>query len=74
MDLYEKTVFDEWLDDEVKQDLLNQLRNRWENETGHACVFISAIERRNLDGLRETILNKVKELYQERYPYLTQFY
>ncbi|HYD21266.1 MAG TPA: GTPase HflX, partial [Flavipsychrobacter sp.] len=74
MDLYEKNVFDEWLDDEVKQDLLNQLRKRWEGETNNACVFISAIERRNLDQLRTTILDKVKELYQERYPYLTQFY
>ena len=74
MDLYEKNVFDEWLDDEVKQDLLNQLRKRWEGETNNACVFVSAIERRNLDGLRATILDKVKELYQERYPYLTQFY
>ena len=74
MDLYEKNVFDEWLDDEVKQDLLNQLRKRWEGETNNACVFVSAIERRNLEGLRATILDKVKELYQERYPYLTQFY
>jgi GTP-binding protein HflX len=74
MDLYEKNVFDEWLDDEVKQDLLHQLKKRWEAETSDACVFISAIERRNLDELRATILTKVKELYQERYPYLTQFY
>jgi GTPase len=74
MDLYEKNVFDEWLDDEVKQDLLNQLKRRWEGETNNACVFISALERRNLDELRATILDKVKELYQERYPYLTQFY
>ncbi|MBL7720219.1 MAG: GTPase HflX [Flavipsychrobacter sp.] len=74
MDLYEKNTFDEWLDDEVKQDLLQQLKNRWQHETGDACVFISAIERRNLEELRATILDKVKELYQERYPYLTQFY
>lgn len=74
MDLYEKHVFDPWLDDEVKQDLLNQLKNRWEHGTNGACVFISATERRNIDQLRKTILDKVKDLYQERYPYLTQFY
>ena len=74
MDLYEAQVFDPWLDDEVKQDLLRQLRNRWEHETNGACVFISATERRNIDALRKTILDKVKELYQVRYPYLTQFY
>jgi GTP-binding protein HflX len=74
MDLYEKNVFDPWLQDEVKQDILNQLRNRWQTELNGACVFISATERRNIDQLRNTILNQVKDLYKERYPYLTQFY
>lgn len=74
MDMYEKNTFDEWLDDEVKQDILAQLKNRWENETEGGCVFISATERRNIDQLRATILDKVKKLYEERYPYLTQFY
>ena len=74
MDLYEEKVFDPWLDDEVKQDLLNQLKGRWNTVTNGSSVFISAIERRNIDGLRQTILDKVKELYQERYPYLTHFY
>lgn len=74
MDLYEKHVFDEWLDPEVKEDLLRQLKSRWDHETHYNCVFISATERRNLDQLRQTILDKVKELYAQRYPYLTQFY
>jgi len=74
MDLYEQKVFDPWLDDEVKQDLLHQLKDRWEAITNNSSVFISATERRNIDQLRETILHKVKDLYQERYPYLTKFY
>ncbi|MBL7683295.1 MAG: GTPase HflX [Flavipsychrobacter sp.] len=74
MDLYEERVFDQWLDSEVKEDLLRQLKSRWEHETGERCVFISATERRNIDALRQTILDKVKELYAIRYPYLTQFY
>ncbi len=74
MDLYETRVFDPWLDETVKQDILDQLRRRWEHETNGACIFISATERRNTDRLRQVILDKVKELYQERYPYLTQFY
>ena len=74
MDLYEQTVFDPWLDDEVKQDLLKQLKRRWDNLTHGNAVFISAIERTNIEELRNTILNKVKELYHERYPYLTSFY
>ena len=74
MDLYEQTVFDPWLDEEVKKDMLTQLESRWQLHTHNSAIFVSATERRNLDGLRNTILNKVKQLYQERYPYLTKFY
>lgn len=74
MDQYEKNTFDEWLDPQVKEEILTDLKERWERETEHNCVFVSAIEKRNIDGLRETILNKVKELYQIRFPYRTSFY
>lgn len=74
MDLYEERTFDEWLDEEVKQDLLAQLKKRWENETEGECVFISATEKLNIEELRSILLNKVKKLYEERYPYMTQFY
>ncbi len=73
MDLYEERTFDEWLDGETKAELLKSLERRWEEEAGNA-VFVSAIQRRNMDGLRDTILQKVKSLYAERYPYLTGFY
>lgn len=74
MDLYEENTFDEWLEDSVKEDLLKELKQRWEGETHGNCVFISAIERRNLDELRQTILNKVRELYQQKYPYRAEFF
>lgn len=74
MDIYEAQVFDKWLEDEVKQDLLHQLNDRWQHATNNSSIFISATERKNIDGLRQTILSKVKKLYEERYPYLTQFY
>jgi GTP-binding protein HflX len=74
MDAYEKQVFDPWLDENVKQELLNQLKKRWEHETQNACVFISATERRNIDLLRKIIFDKVKDLYKVRYPYRTKFY
>jgi GTP-binding protein HflX len=74
MDLYEEQTFDEWLQPEVKQELLLDLYQRWQLLTGDNAIFISATERKNIDTLRGTILNKVKQLYEERYPYLTQFY
>ncbi|HMR83087.1 MAG TPA: GTPase HflX [Niabella sp.] len=74
MDLYEAQTFDEWLGEETKEEILRDLYDRWNNELNGNVVFVSATERRNVDGLRETILNKVKELYGIRYPYKTMFY
>ncbi len=74
MDLYEKTVFDPWLDEEVKREMLTQLESRWQQATNNSAIFVSATERHNIEGLRNTILSRVKKLYEERYPYLTKFY
>jgi GTP-binding protein HflX len=74
LDQYEKNTFDDWLEPEVKTQILEEVRERWENITLGNCVFISAIERRNLEGLRATILNKVRQMYRERYPYKTEFF
>ncbi|MBL7743474.1 MAG: GTPase HflX [Chitinophagaceae bacterium] len=73
MDLYEKQTFDEWLEESTKQEILNDLRERWEHETGGNAVFVSAIEKRNIDILRNTILEKVRQMYKVRYPYKTEF-
>ncbi|UYQ92673.1 GTPase HflX [Chitinophaga horti] len=74
MDLYEKNTFDEWLADEVKQDILAQLKQMWNDKSQGNCVFISATERRNVEELRATILEKVTQLYRERYPYKSEFF
>lgn len=73
MDLYEKNTFDEWLEESVKKELLEDLRERWERETMDNAIFISATEKRNIDQLRKTILEKVREVYKVRYPYKTEF-
>jgi GTP-binding protein HflX len=74
MDLYEKNVFDEWLDESVKKEILEDLRERWQRETDGNAIFISAIEKRNIELLRKSILDKVREMYKVRYPYKTGFY
>lgn len=71
MDLYEEKTFDDWLEDEVKQEILLELREKWERATDNNCVFVSALEKKNIDALRELILNKVRDMYQVRYPYRT---
>lgn len=74
MDLYEERTFDEWLSDDTRREILEDLRERWNSETNGNAVFISAIERRNIEELRNTILTKVRELYRIRYPYKTDFF
>lgn len=73
MDLYEKNTFDEWLEDDVKTEILSDLKQKWENVTQGNCVFVSATERTNIDDLRNSILRKVREMYSVKYPYKTEF-
>jgi GTP-binding protein HflX len=73
MDLYEERTFDEWLDPVAKKGILEDLYERWQGETNGNAVFIAAIEKRNLDKLRNSILQKVREMYRIRYPYKSEF-
>lgn len=74
MDLYEQHTFDPWLEEEVKLQILQDLKEKWEGETNGNCVFIAAIQRKNVQELRSTILNKVRELYKIRYPYKSEYF
>ena len=73
IDRYEVNTFDPWLEEGVRREIMNELKERWDRETHGHCVFVSATERRNVDDLRRTILEKVKELYKIRYPYKTEY-
>jgi GTPase len=73
MDLYEEKTFDEWLEETTKKEILEDLYEKWERETNGNAVFVSAIERKNIDTLRQNILKKVREMYKVRYPYKTEF-
>ena len=74
LDEYVKKTFDPWLDDSTKADLLRELEERWQRETHGNALFISALQRTNIDKLRDVILEKVRELYRIRYPYKTEFF
>jgi len=73
MDLYEERTFDEWLEASTKKEILDDLYERWQRETHGNAVFIAAIEKRNLEQLRMTILQKVRQMYKVRYPYKSEF-
>ena len=69
MDLYEAKYFDKWLDDGIKEDILREMKEKWDHVTNNNSVFISALEKRNIEALRVFILHKVRDMYQIRYPY-----
>jgi GTP-binding protein HflX len=73
MDLYEKNTFDEWLEEDTKKQILEDFRERWLRETNGNAVFISALEKKNIDLLRQAILEKVRQMYKIRYPYKSEF-
>lgn len=74
MDLYESKNFDEWLPDDVRIEILRELREKWAHITDNNCVFVSALERSNIDALRTSIMEKVRAMYQVRYPYKTVYF
>lgn len=74
MDLYTRQTFDEWLEEGTKEEILKDLEERWQEQTSGNAIFISALDRTNIDELRHTILQKVRELYRIRYPYKTEFF
>ncbi len=74
MDLYEERTFDKYLTNEIKTDILNELKNTWMQKSNAHCVFISATEKNNIEELRTMLTDLVKEQYQIRYPYKTEFF
>lgn len=74
MDKYEQQTFDPWLEESVRLEMLADLRARWEQHSHHDCVFISAVEKRNIEELRSVLLARVRDLYRVRYPYKTAYF
>ncbi|MCB0656811.1 MAG: GTPase HflX [Saprospiraceae bacterium] len=72
IDLYREQYYDDYLDADTKreleEDLLQRLNNRYEKE----ILLVSAKTGENLEALRDTVLQRVKNLYQIRYPYTSK--
>jgi GTP-binding protein HflX len=48
---------------------LEEMQNSWIAKSNSPCIFISATHKTNLEFLRETIYQKVKEIHITKYPY-----
>lgn len=70
LDLYREKNFDEYLEKEVKEEILAELHQKMENKYDGPVVFISAQEKENISQLREVMKAKIESHYQTRYPYM----
>lgn len=73
-DLYSQRYFDVYLDEATKEELLKDFMQQWSEKIQTPSVFISATERQNIEALRSTLLESVKEQYLIRYPYQSTQY
>ena len=69
MDLYRIKYHDELLDAQTKQEIEREFEENIKNKYNTECVFISAVERENIDELREIMTRMIKEQYVIRYPH-----
>ena len=74
MDLYKKRQFDPYLEEEVKTELLAELKKTWMARSNDNAIFISALDKSSLVELRALLKEKVLALYKERYPYKAGYY
>ncbi len=48
---------------------LDELKKSWMAKTDNPCIFISAIEKQNVENFKQLLYNKVREIHITRYPY-----
>ena len=69
LDLYRDLYFDELLDPEVKVEILEETQAKLKNNYEHDNLFISAINKENIDSLRTKLTEIISQAYEDRYPY-----
>ena len=71
IDLFRKKTFDEFVEADVKQQILEELGKNLRENYQKELIFISAKNKENLDELRTVLSAEIKRLYEIRYPYQT---
>ncbi len=74
MDLYLEEAFDEFLHEDEKAVLLEEVKGQWKGETQDNAVFVSALKKEGMEELRIKLKELIDKLYAQRYPYKTRFW
>lgn len=69
IDLYRKRYFDDYVEEDTKEDILRELKERIKNQYGHDNLFISAKNKENINTLRHMMTEMIRGQYEVRYPY-----
>ena len=67
IDAYKPADFDP--QDDVPPPTLEDYKNSWMNKNNSPAIFISALNRENIDEFRALLYDKVKAIHTQRYPY-----
>ena len=70
IDLYRQRYFDELLENEEKDQILADLKeNLQHTHHQHDVIFISALQKENMNQLRDKLTTMIQKQYELRYPY-----
>jgi len=69
IDLYRQRNYDDFLEDNIKGQIEEEIQDRLRNEYGVETVLISATTGENIDKLREMLKSSISDAYAVRYPY-----
>jgi len=72
IDLYRERYFDAYLEEQTKTEILTELKENLINNYEHDAIFVSAIKKENISGLRDKMKTMVEKKYEERYPYMVK--
>jgi GTP-binding protein HflX len=72
IDLYRSKHYDDFLGDDIKAQIEEEIQDRLRNEYSVDTVLISAATGENIELLREKLTNAVSDAYAVRYPYKTK--
>ncbi len=69
VDAYRERNFDKLLEQEVKDQILSELKENLSNQYRHPVIFVSALKKENINELRELMKEEIEKQYKVIYPY-----
>ena len=69
VDAYREKNFDKLLEQEVKDQILSELKENLSNQYHHPVIFVSALKKENINDLRELMKEEIEKQYKVIYPY-----